>query len=404
MILQTNDTDLHLHVRRRFIELQTARMVEKARISGGGMVDLTKEENIEIMAQVMSDRALHVQACKGYKYTGTTVALDGSEDDLICREAKDFWDEMGMRSRIDSAVAEVAEKHAAGLLPWTYKTVQSLITPYPRRGHLDEVKLGQEDEATADPDRVPWETDEAREEEEEKGEVAEALDDLFADDEDTEKMDFDPADWVDPDEAARVFATTQGAQDSHGDGDKEDSHGDGDKEEGAAHGMSLDDQQAEHVIQESFRMRSLQEALQLFRNMGNQVGASLASTVTSVLRRETKRHKALSQEDAVVHDELRAVLKDEEAEVRRARLAFKEQMSQEKEKARVKRELQEATEKLKKIRKEQREAEAVVAAMEQMRVYSLEMLGQGKKWRESVSPQSAHAGITSSSESCRTDT
>ena len=48
-------------------------------------------------------------------------------------------------------------------------------------------------------------------------------------------------------------------------------------------------------------------------------------------------------------------------------------------KARVKRELREATEKLKKIRKEQREAEAVVTAMEQMRVYSLEMLGHGKK-------------------------
>ncbi|CAK0863844.1 unnamed protein product [Prorocentrum cordatum] len=48
-------------------------------------------------------------------------------------------------------------------------------------------------------------------------------------------------------------------------------------------------------------------------------------------------------------------------------------------KARVKRELHEATEKLKNIRKEQREAEAVVTAMEQMRVYSLEQLGQGNK-------------------------
>ena len=142
MICQTNDTDFHLHVRKRFIELQTARMLEKVRISGGGMVDLTKEENIDIMAQVMSDRSLHMQACEGYRRTGTTVALDSSEDDRICREAKDFWDELGMRSRIDSAVAEIAQKHAAGLLPWTYKTVQSLITPYPRRGHLGVAQLG----------------------------------------------------------------------------------------------------------------------------------------------------------------------------------------------------------------------------------------------------------------------
>ena len=143
--------------------------------------------------------------------------------------------------------------------------------------------------------------------------------------------------------------------------------------------MSLDDQQAERVIQESARTRSLQEALQLFRNMSHQVGASLSGTVSRVLHMESKRHQALSLEDAAVHTELRAALVDQEAAARRARLAFKEQVSREKEKARVKRELQEATQKLKKIRKEQREAEAVVAAMEQMRVYSLDMLGQGNK-------------------------
>ena len=91
----------------------------------------------------------------------------------------------------------------------------------------------------------------------------------------------------------------------------------------------------------------------------------------------------------MVHDALHAALQDEEAEARRARLAFKGQMSAEKEKARVKRELHEATEKLKKIRKEQREAEAVVTAMEQMRVYSLEQLGQGNKKGGNQSHQKA---------------
>ena len=85
MILQTNDTDHHLHVRKRFIELQTDLMIRKARRMGGGLVDLTAEENVGIMIQVMSDQSLHVQASKGYKYTGTTVALVGSEDGKVCR-------------------------------------------------------------------------------------------------------------------------------------------------------------------------------------------------------------------------------------------------------------------------------------------------------------------------------
>ena len=127
MVAQTNDTDHHLHVRKRFIELQTRLMVQKARRAGGGLVDLTPEENIDVMIEVMSDPDLHLLASKGYKYTGTTVALDGSEDNMICREAKDFWQELGMRELINSAVAEVETKWKAGALPWTYATVKSLV-------------------------------------------------------------------------------------------------------------------------------------------------------------------------------------------------------------------------------------------------------------------------------------
>ena len=77
MVAQTNDTDHHAHVRKRFIELQTELMIRKARRMGGGMVDLTAEENVDIMIRVMDDVDLHLKACRGYKYTGTTVSFDG---------------------------------------------------------------------------------------------------------------------------------------------------------------------------------------------------------------------------------------------------------------------------------------------------------------------------------------
>ena len=67
-------------MRKRFIEKQTALLMTKARRAGGGLVVLTKEENMDIMIDVMSDPQLHRTAAKGYKLTGTTVALDGSED------------------------------------------------------------------------------------------------------------------------------------------------------------------------------------------------------------------------------------------------------------------------------------------------------------------------------------
>ena len=151
MVAQTNDTDLHQWTRKRFIDKQTNLLLRKARTKGGGLVEATREENIDLMIEVMQDPALHKQASKGYKYTGTNVALDGSEDWRICREAGEFWQELQMRPKVNAAVAEVNAAFERGELPWTYANVQSLITPYPRRGALDMLLIGQEDVATEDP-------------------------------------------------------------------------------------------------------------------------------------------------------------------------------------------------------------------------------------------------------------
>ena len=67
MLLQTNDTDLHQEVRKRFVEQQEMLQVRKIRAEGGGMADLSREENLAIMIDVMSDPDLHLQAAKGYK-------------------------------------------------------------------------------------------------------------------------------------------------------------------------------------------------------------------------------------------------------------------------------------------------------------------------------------------------
>ena len=113
------------------------------------------------------------------------VVFDGSEDDKICREAQEFWDDLGMKPKIDSAVAEVEAQFNAGKLPWTWETVQSLITPFPQKGQLDVVLPGQEDEATEDPDGVPWEVGHKEVENEGEEELEAGA-----------EYQFDPADWA----------------------------------------------------------------------------------------------------------------------------------------------------------------------------------------------------------------
>ena len=242
------------------------------------MVDLSRQENLDIMSEVMSDLELHLRACRGYKYTGTMVAFDGSEDDKICCEAQEFWDDLGMRPKIDSAVAEVEAQFNAGKLPWTWETVQSLITPFPKRGQLDEVLPGQEDEATEDVDGVPWEVERQGPEELPPG----------------DEEQFDLADWHETD-----IPDAEAGHALHGDG------------------VALNAEQADVVIEQSARIASLQEARRVLGNVGGPVGASLTNTVNRVMHMETKRFNQRNSTDPAVQQEMKALLDAEEAKIPR---------------------------------------------------------------------------------------
>ena len=67
MMLQTNDVCLHKDVRSDFIDMQTDEMLHKTRTQGGGLIDCTADENVEIMTKVMSDSGLHLKATRAYK-------------------------------------------------------------------------------------------------------------------------------------------------------------------------------------------------------------------------------------------------------------------------------------------------------------------------------------------------
>ena len=94
MVAQTNDTDCHKTIRKDYVEAQSEVMLEKTLGSGGGLkaTESTDEECIAIMATVMSNTDINLQGCLGYKHTGTTVKFDGTEDHLICNDAKIFWE------------------------------------------------------------------------------------------------------------------------------------------------------------------------------------------------------------------------------------------------------------------------------------------------------------------------
>ena len=160
-ITQTNDTDLHQHQRRLYTEKEMAEMLRLARINPGKMPSAMVESCIDWMAEVWGNRALHDQARQGYKYTGETNALDGSEDHLIAREARVFWDNLGISAKRDAACHDVRVEVEAGRLRWGYDAVYSLVALLPLRQALDQTEELQDDEDVAPvEDEAAWSDDE----------------------------------------------------------------------------------------------------------------------------------------------------------------------------------------------------------------------------------------------------
>ena len=118
---------------KKIIDLQEGLMLHKNRAQGGGITDCTKEENLELMTKVMSEKELHLNVARAYKHAGTTNALDGTDGGMIANDAKVFWDELYMRPIIDEDVQEVERMWYAGELKWNFSTVMSFIEPYPKR-------------------------------------------------------------------------------------------------------------------------------------------------------------------------------------------------------------------------------------------------------------------------------
>ena len=69
-------------------------MLRQSRLFPGKMPSASNAQCIDWMAEVWSDRRLHEQARKGYNLIGCANALDGTEDHLIAREARVFWDKL----------------------------------------------------------------------------------------------------------------------------------------------------------------------------------------------------------------------------------------------------------------------------------------------------------------------
>ena len=94
---------------------------------------------VDIMVDVLDRPELHLKAADGYKKTAVAVEIGGLEDALICREAAEYWNDLGMREIVNKEVAMIRSEVRAGRLRWTMEDVYGLMPAYPKNKQVDAI-------------------------------------------------------------------------------------------------------------------------------------------------------------------------------------------------------------------------------------------------------------------------
>jgi hypothetical protein len=84
------------------------------------------------MASVWNNPDFHAAVSDGFWKTGLACSLDDTADDhRVVKEAKAFWNEIGIPAKRREAVDIVKAEYTAGRLTWDFHSVSGLVLPFP---------------------------------------------------------------------------------------------------------------------------------------------------------------------------------------------------------------------------------------------------------------------------------
>jgi hypothetical protein len=162
-VAQVNDTDCHGDFEMVYVEFEQDACNERQAIDPGNISRTVQEVYDDVVATWRSLN--HSRAVLGHKRTGLSVALDGSEDHHLTREAGDFWKLLNMPGLRRQAIAEVDARFESGELVHFADWSKLLVDP----GTPGTYAPGEEFEGELAPGEKPWlcdgdHDDEAKEE------------------------------------------------------------------------------------------------------------------------------------------------------------------------------------------------------------------------------------------------
>ena len=353
-VTQTCDTDLNQHVRRKYAVKESAELLHQMRM-GIKVPSPQKETCIDIMHDILSEKSLHLQAAKGYKYTGATVALDGSEDHMICREAGQFFKEGGMRPRIAVAIDLVRTEVKAGRLRWTKADIMRLLPNYPKRCDIDAVLARQQGNNWFEEGDKPY-LDECED-------AAEGIDTFSSDDDDEEQKQ-----TTQNQEQEQEQATEQGAEALEMQATLAVTEVD-------KHVASLSPAQAQQFHRHNTTINALLQSIDACKDVGSM---SAVVNLENEIKKLRRRQRSLCNTDSAVAEAMARVRDDEHRQIMQQRRDVERLNTQRKTAAQLGKELKDASALLKKRKAEVLEQENLLECRHAMKRYSVEQLGHGQ--------------------------
>jgi hypothetical protein len=325
------------------------------------------EQCIDIGVAVLSNISLHVHAAEGYLKTGMTVSLDGSQDILIVREAGDFWKELGMRQKINFAVAEVRAEARAGRLRWTFANVQRLIRPFPKHKRVDAVLAKMEEDTSLPDGETPWAAEEcdAGEDGRSGGEEEEPTED--ADDDIWAAFAAEGAGMETEDETG-----VEGAEDAERRSHSGASAGGG----GSCSDVVVGAAQAEELTASARRVAALEAAATGLKELGL---IKAAVNVETEIKKARRHARSIGSEDPQVLFALARQRESEEAQERLRRSLVAQANAKTRTAESLRREAAVAADTLRKRKQAIQDAESLLETKHAVTSFTPEDLGQGRR-------------------------
>ena len=278
------------------------------------------------------------------------MALDGTEDHMIVREAGEFFRRLDVREKINREVAIVRHEFHAGRLKWTYEDVKSLIQPYPTRRE-DTVLDCSGDNYQLDEGAQPFE-------DEDQSAV------VVSDDES------DCVDWDEP-----AVAGSEAKQE----GENDSSCGSPENTAVAVRSSHLSAAVAEQLNDSQKLVATYKDAIEVLRTYG---AVTAVQNLENEMHKELRRQRNAAKEDPAVADALLELKVARATEERRERAAVLDKNRNEKDLSKLRADSHRVKEQVNKRKKELMSLECIKETKYAMKRYAPDSLGYGKNVEE----------------------